>query len=116
MANWQPLMSWFNAILVGLGGLCASNRAFGYAANVTSDEDVWAAIQGASYSFRHPLGTVAIGKALDSNWRLKGLKGIRVVDSSTFPSPPTCHPQADVYALAHRAAQDIRAADGGLHS
>lgn len=79
--------------------------------NVTSDEDIWAAIQKQSYSFRHPVGTVAIGKALDSNWRVKGLQGIRVVDSSTFPTPPSCHPQADVYALAHRAAKDIRKAD-----
>ena len=79
--------------------------------NVTSDEDIWAAIQKQSYSFRHPVGTVAIGKALDSNWRIKGLQGIRVVDSSTFPTPPSCHPQADVYALAHRAAKDIRKAD-----
>ena len=81
-------------------------------ANVTTDEDIWAAIQQQAYSFHHPLGSVALGKALDSNWRLKGLKGIRVVDSSTFPSPPTCHPQADVYAIAHRAAKDIQGADG----
>ncbi|KAL8747701.1 MAG: hypothetical protein Q9190_000442 [Brigantiaea leucoxantha] len=80
--------------------------------NVTTDEDVWAAIQQQSFSFHHPVGSVAIGKALDSNWRLKGLKGIRVVDSSTFPTLPSCHPQADVYALAHRAAKDIRDIDG----
>lgn len=85
-------------------------------ANVTTDEEIWAAIQQQAYSFHHPLGTVAIGKALDSNWRLKGLKGIRVIDSSTFPSPPSCHPQADVYAIAHRAAKDIRDADGGKHA
>ncbi|KAJ5383042.1 Glucose-methanol-choline oxidoreductase [Penicillium concentricum] len=79
--------------------------------NVTSDEDVWSAIQKQSFSFHHPVGTVPIGKSLDKNWRLKGLKGIRVVDSSTFPYPPTCHPEASVYALAHRAAADIRLAD-----
>lgn len=82
-------------------------------ANVTSDEDIWAAIQGNTFSFRHPVGTVAIGKALDSNWRVKGLKGIRVVDSSTFPYPTTCHPQAVVYALGNRAAKDILKADRG---
>jgi choline dehydrogenase-like flavoprotein len=78
---------------------------------VTTDEEIWAAIQGQTFSFRHPVGTVAIGKALNSNWRLKGLKGIRVVDSSTFPYPTTCHPQAVVYALANRAAKDILKAD-----
>jgi len=80
-------------------------------ADKTSDEDVWKAIQGQAFSFHHPLGTVAIGKVLDKGWRVKGVKGLRVVDVSTFPSPPTCHPQADVYALAHRAAQDILEAD-----
>ena len=79
--------------------------------NVTSDHDIWAAIQQQSYSFHHPLGSVPIGQALDSNWRLKGLHGIRVVDVSTFPYATTCHPQATVYALAHRAALDIIAAD-----
>ncbi|KAA8648087.1 hypothetical protein EYZ11_007078 [Aspergillus tanneri] len=82
-------------------------------ANVTTDQEIWAAIQNQTYSFRHPVGTVALGKALDKDWRLKGLKGIRVVDSSTFPYPTTCHPQAVVYALAHRAARDIRVADRG---
>ncbi|KAF2201579.1 putative glucose-methanol-choline oxidoreductase [Delitschia confertaspora ATCC 74209] len=77
----------------------------------TSEADVWTAIQNQAFSFHHPLGTVAIGKVLDKGWRVKGLKGLRVVDISTFPSPPTCHPQADVYALAHRAAQDIIKAD-----
>lgn len=79
--------------------------------NVTTDAQLWKAIQQTAGSFHHPLGTVALGKVLDRNWRIKGLKGIRVVDSSTLPTPPTCHPQADVYAIAHRAAQDIAHAD-----
>lgn len=78
---------------------------------VTTDEAIWAAIGKQTYSFRHPVGTVAIGKVLDKNWRVKGLKGVRVVDSSTFPFPTTCHPQAAVYALANRAAKDILKAD-----
>ncbi|KJK79812.1 hypothetical protein H634G_04051 [Metarhizium anisopliae BRIP 53293] len=78
---------------------------------VTTDEAIWAAMGNQTYSFRHPVGTVAIGKVLDRNWRVKGLKGIRVVDSSTFPYPTTCHPQAVVYALASRAAKDILEAD-----
>ncbi|KAI1734859.1 putative GMC oxidoreductase [Xylaria scruposa] len=82
---------------------------------VTSDQDIWAAIQKQTYSFRHPVGTVAIGTALDSNWRLRGLEGIRVVDSSTFPFPTTCHPQSVVYALADRAGKDILEADSGSH-
>jgi len=82
---------------------------------VTSTEDIWAAMQKQTYSFRHPVGTVAMGKALDSNWRLRGLQGIRVVDSSTFPFPTTCHPQSVLYALGNRAGKDILEADSGAH-
>lgn len=81
-------------------------------ANVTSDADLWKAIQDTAQTFHHPLGTVAFGKVLDASWRIKGLQGIRVIDSSTLPTPPTCHIQASVYAVAHRAAQDIKRDDG----
>ena len=80
--------------------------------NVMTDAQIWQAIQQSAGSFHHPVGTVALGTVLDRNWRIKGLKGIRVVDSSALPTLPTCHPQADVYAIAHRAAQDIAQADG----
>ncbi len=80
--------------------------------DVKTDAQIWQAIQQTGSSFHHPVGTVALGKVLDSNWRIKGLDGIRVVDSSSVPTPPTCHPQADIYAIAHRAAQDIAQADG----
>ena len=80
-------------------------------ANVTSDEDLWDAIQKSARSFHHSLGAVALGKVLDTSWRIKGLDGIRVVDSSTFPSPPTCHLQATVYAYAHHIAEVIKRDD-----
>lgn len=82
----------------------------GYA--VDTDEAIWGAIQNSSFSFGHPVGTVALGKALESNWRIKGLENIRVVDSSAFPFPNSCHPQAVVYAFANRAAKDILRDDG----
>lgn len=80
--------------------------------NVTTDEEVWQAIQTSASSWHHALGTVALGTVLDSNWRIKGLNGIRVVGSAAFPKPPTCALQATAYALSHRAAQDIATADG----
>lgn len=76
-----------------------------------TDDDIFASIQNQTYSFRHPVGTVGLGSVLGANWRPKGLKGIRVVDSSTFPFPSSCHPQAVTYALAHLAAKDIIKAD-----
>lgn len=78
---------------------------------VTSDDDLWAATQKSSQSWHHPVGTVALGTVLDANWRVKGVKGLRVVGMSTAPKMTTCTTQATAYAIGHRAALDIVAAD-----
>ncbi|KAJ0107117.1 hypothetical protein J7T55_014647 [Diaporthe amygdali] len=80
--------------------------------NSTSDDQLWRAIQRSASSFHHAVGTVPLGRVVDTNWRIKGLDGIRVVDSSAIPTLPTCHPMSHVYAVAHRAAMDIMHADG----
>jgi len=69
--------------------------------NVTTDEQLWTAIQDSAQTFHHPVGTAALGKVVDGDWRIVGLEGIRVADTSTFPYLPTCHLQASVYAYAH---------------
>lgn len=79
---------------------------------VTSDDDIWAAIQQSSQSWHHPVGTTALGTVLDANWRVKGVKGLRVVGTSAAPKITTCALQATAYAIGHRAALDIAAADG----
>lgn len=81
-------------------------------ANVTSDEDIWTAIQESSGSFHHPMGTVAIGTVLDENWRVRGVDGLRVVGTPAAPRIITCHTQATAYAMGYRAAMDIAAEDG----
>lgn len=81
-------------------------------ANVTSDADLWAAIQASSGSFHHPVGTVAIGSVLDKNWRVKGIKGLRVIGTPAAPNIITCHTQGMAYALGYRAAVDIIREDG----
>lgn len=80
--------------------------------NVTSDSDIQAALLQGAQSFHHPAGSVALGKALDSSFRLKGLCGIRVIDSSAFPVIPTCHLQSSVYALAESAAKLLKRENG----
>lgn len=44
---------------------------------------------------------------VDSNARVYGVKGLRVVDASAFPLLPPGHPQSTVYALAEKIADDI---------
>jgi choline dehydrogenase-like flavoprotein len=80
-------------------------------ANVTSDEGLWYAIQQTSSSWHHPVNTTSIGTVLSPNWRVKGLRGLRVVGSSAAPQIPTCPIQASIYALAYVAAQDIKRDD-----
>ncbi|OTA95474.1 putative GMC oxidoreductase [Hypoxylon sp. CO27-5] len=82
--------------------------------DVSNDNDtaLWEAIQQGSRSWHHPVGTTAIGSVLDSNWRVQGLKGLRVVGASSAPTIPTCPIEATVYAMSHRAALDIATADG----
>jgi choline dehydrogenase len=45
---------------------------------------------------------------VDSKARVYGVKGLRVVDASAFPFLPPGHPQATVYMLAEKIADDIR--------
>ncbi|KAF5361310.1 hypothetical protein D9758_010293 [Tetrapyrgos nigripes] len=66
----------------------------------------------------HPIGTARMGNkeedVTDSRLLVRGLKGVRVVDASVFPTLPECHPQAVVYTLAERAADIIKEDHGML--
>lgn len=44
---------------------------------------------------------------VNSRARVFGTEGLRVVDISAFPLLPPGHPQATVYALAEKIADDI---------
>ncbi|KAG7094104.1 hypothetical protein E1B28_007721 [Marasmius oreades] len=67
-----------------------------------------------SVSISHGSGTVRMGSQhdheapVDSSLRVKGVKGLRVVDASVFPKIPECHPQAVVYVIAEKAADLIK--------
>ncbi|CZR66971.1 related to choline dehydrogenase and related flavoproteins [Phialocephala subalpina] len=60
-----------------------------------------------SRTLNHGSGTCAMGSVVDTECRVKGLKGVRVVDASIFPAPLGAHYQAAVYALAEQMAQRI---------
>ncbi|KAB8297738.1 hypothetical protein EYC80_001540 [Monilinia laxa] len=73
----------------------------------SSDEDIEDRIRIVGNPHFHIAGTCAIGKVLDTNLRVKGVKGLRVVDASIFPAPLGGHPQASLYAIADLAAEII---------
>ncbi|KAF5520775.1 Oxygen-dependent choline dehydrogenase [Colletotrichum aenigma] len=55
----------------------------------------------------HPHGTCAMGSVVDSNLKVKGVKGLRVVDASVLPVPIAAHLMAPLYAMAEQAASII---------
>jgi choline dehydrogenase-like flavoprotein len=55
----------------------------------------------------HPVGTCAMGKVVDQRLRVRGVKGLRVIDASIIPLQISAHTQATVYAIAEKGAQMI---------
>ncbi|KAJ5794344.1 Glucose-methanol-choline oxidoreductase [Penicillium paradoxum] len=70
-------------------------------ANRKSVEDLVAGVY-------HINGSVAMGDAVDSRLRVKGVEGLRVVDASVFPNNVSGNIVSSVYAVAEKAADMIR--------
>ncbi|KAF5343168.1 hypothetical protein D9758_017052 [Tetrapyrgos nigripes] len=83
----------------------------GLGRKATSEEKL-AFMRDNTITIFHPVGTASMGSqeesVVDPRLRVRGVKGIRVVDASVFPTMPECHPQAVVYTLAERAADIIK--------
>ena len=79
----------------------------------SSDAAIEERIRAAGAAHFHPAGSVPVGKVLDAEMRVKGVKGLRVCDTSVFPSPVGGHPQASLYAVAEMAAEMILAGHMG---
>ena len=56
----------------------------------------------------HICGSVAMGDALDSRLRVKGVEGLRVADASVFPNNVSGNIVSSVYAVAEKAADLIQ--------
>lgn len=88
---------------------------FAPGANVTSDEDILSYIRQTAGTVWHSSGTCKMGKGedvdpmtvVDSQARVFGLEGLRVVDASSFPFAVPANPQSTVYMLAEKIADAI---------
>lgn len=80
---------------------------------VQSDADILEFIRRNLAPVWHPAATCKMGPAsddmavIDANAKVHGLQSLRVVDASSFPFLPPGHPQATVYALAEKIADEI---------
>ncbi|MGX5914030.1 choline dehydrogenase [Aliidiomarina sp. Khilg15.8] len=81
---------------------------------VVSDADIDAFVRDAVESAYHPCGTCRMGAVdddmavIDAQMRVRGLHGLRVVDSSVFPTIPNGNLNAPTIMVAERAADIIR--------
>ena len=79
-----------------------------------SDEDLLAFARRAGQSVYHPTSTCAIGAVVDSELRVYGVEGLRVVDASVMPTITRANTNAPTIMIAERAADLIR--DGAAAS
>ena len=81
---------------------------------VQTDEEILTYIRNTSVPLYHAGATCAMGKpsdpmaVVDAHARVIGVQNLRVVDISALPFVPPGHPQATVYMLAEKIADDIK--------
>ena len=75
--------------------------------SASTDTELDQRINAMSWSFLHTSGTASMGKVVDSQCRVYGVKRLRVVDTSIIPLSLTAHLQAPMYAIAESAADLI---------
>ena len=75
--------------------------------SASSDAELDRRVNAMSWSWFHAGGTASMGKVVDSQCRVYGVKGLRVVDTSILPLSITAHLQAPMYAVAESAADLI---------
>jgi choline dehydrogenase-like flavoprotein len=74
----------------------------------TSDSDILHFAQRRGHTLYHPTSTCAMGVVVDSELRVLGAEGLRVVDASVMPSVPRGNTNAPTIMVAERAADLIR--------
>jgi choline dehydrogenase len=80
--------------------------------NVRKDDEIDAWVRETMESTYHPCGSCRMGEdamaVVDSELKVRGIKGLRVIDSSVFPSEPNANLNAPTIMLAERAADIVR--------
>ncbi|MGF6175009.1 choline dehydrogenase [Ensifer sp. 4252] len=80
--------------------------------DVRSDDEIDAWVRETMESTYHPCGSCRMGEdamaVVDSDLKVRGLDGLRVIDSSVFPSEPNANLNAPTIMLAERASDIVR--------
>ncbi|KAF7322061.1 Alcohol oxidase [Mycena kentingensis (nom. inval.)] len=97
------------------GYVQAAGAPVQFGSNAPTDEAIDEFIRANTATVFHPVGTAAVSPVgakwgvLDPNLRVKGLKGLRVVDLSVLPYIISAHTQAPAYIVGERGADMIKA-------
>lgn len=78
----------------------------------STDAEIDERVQASSSTWYHFAGTAAMGRVVDADLRVMGVRGLRVADASVLPCPLGGHYQAAMYALGEQAAEVIAKAFG----
>ncbi|KAK8075239.1 hypothetical protein PG997_009902 [Apiospora hydei] len=73
----------------------------------TSPEALEDRIRRTGLAHAHPGGTAAMGKVVDTEGKVLGVRGLRVADASIVPIPLGGHPQATLYAMTEQLTSFI---------
>lgn len=83
-----------------------------YFSKVHSDEEIGHAIRERADTIYHPVGTCRMGSdhraVVDTQLRVRGIDGLRVIDASVMPTLISGNTNAPVIMIAERAADFIR--------
>jgi choline dehydrogenase len=81
--------------------------------NVQTDDELRDFVREFSSTVFHPAGTCKMGKddmaVVDDRLRVRGLKGLRVIDASIMPTVTTGNTNAPTMAIAEKGADMVRA-------
>lgn len=77
-------------------------------ADIDSDDELLSYIRGCGQTSWHPVGTCKMGHdpmaVVDASLRVRGVQGLRVVDSSIMPTMPSSNTNAASIAIGEKAA------------
>lgn len=80
--------------------------------DVQTDDEIDAFVRANLESTMHPCGSCRMGEddqaVVDSELRVRGMSGLRVIDSSVFPTEPNGNLNAPTIMLAERASDLVR--------
>jgi choline dehydrogenase-like flavoprotein len=82
----------------------------GPGASIQSDEDIDTFIRSTAITLHHPVGTCSMGRdgdlgaVLDSQLRVRGIDGLRVIDGSAMPRIVRGPTNAPIIMMAEKAA------------